>query len=176
MNIVELLANSADVKPVEKREVIAKAIQMKSVTIVDIQTARNVLNDKNLAIVFEAMEAVSGKYPELADLGWLIFVQGFVLSKSNSLKREASRIVGNIASMFPDDLETVMQYLMCNTKNESTVIRWGSAYALSRIIQIPKYANSAFYDVLTSLCVQEQETGVKNQLLNGLKKAKKLRK
>jgi hypothetical protein len=65
---------------------------------------------------------------------------------------------------------------MGNTKNGSTVIRWGSAYALSKIIQIPKYANSELYEILTDLCMQEQENGVKNQLLNGLKKAKKLRK
>jgi hypothetical protein len=77
--------------------------------------------------------------------------------------------------MFPDNLDVAIQYLMSNTKDDSTVIRWGSAYGLSRIMQIPKYANSDFYDVLTDLCEQEQENGVKNQLLNGLKKAKKLR-
>ncbi|MDR2699925.1 MAG: hypothetical protein LBC12_03835 [Nitrososphaerota archaeon] len=46
--------------------------------------------------------------------------------------------------MFLGSLEAAIQNLMSNTKNDSTVIRWGSAYALSRIIQIPKYANSDF--------------------------------
>jgi hypothetical protein len=109
-------------------------------------------------------------------LDWLVFVQNFITSKSNNLKREASRIVGNIADLFPDNLEVAIQNLMSNTEDGSTVIRWGSAYALSRIIHVPKYANSDFYDILTDLCEREQENGVKNQLLNGLKKAKKLKK
>jgi hypothetical protein len=46
---------------------------------------------------------------------------------------------------------------------------------MSRIIRIPHYANSELFDTLTDLSEQEQENGVKNQLLGGLKKAKKLR-
>lgn len=129
-----------------------------------------------MALILEAMEAVTGKNPEVADLDWLKFVQEFITSKSNNLKREASRIVGNIAHLFPDDLDTAIHSLLENTKNDGTVIRWGSAYALARIIKIPQYANSELYDTLTDLSEQEQESGVKNQFLGGLKKAKKLRK
>jgi hypothetical protein len=175
MDIAELLANK-DVTAVEKREKIAKVIQMKSVTILEIKSLSTMLDDKQLALVFEAMEAVSSKHPELTNLDWLVFVQNFITSKSNNIKREASRIVGNIACIFPDSLETAIQHLISNTEDDSVVIRWGSAYALSRIIQVPKYANSDFYGVLTDLCEREQESGVKNQLINGLKKAKKLRK
>ena len=64
---------------------------------------------------------------------------------------------------------------MENTKHESTVVRWGSAYALARIIQIPKYANNELYDVIEDLCEQETDNGVKNQFANGLKKAKKIK-
>ena len=164
-----------DVKSVEKRVKIAEAIQLKLVTIAEIQLLKNVVDDKKLALVLEAMEAVSNKNSEIADLGWLIFAQELVTSKSNNIKRESSRIIGNIAHMFPDNLKTAIQNLLENTKADGTVIRWGSAYALARIIQIPKYANSELYGILTDLCEQEQENGVKNQLLTGLKKAKKLK-
>ena len=175
MDIVELLVNT-NVKSVEKRDALVKAIQIKSISIIDIQTVSTALDDKKLAILFEALEAVSGKNSKLADLDWLLFVQNFITSGSNSIKREASRIVGNIAHMFPDNLEVTIQNLLGNIKHDSIVIRWGSAYALSRILQIPKHANSDLYEVLTALCAQEQENGVKNQLFNGLKKANKLRK
>jgi hypothetical protein len=128
-----------------------------------------------MALILEAIEAVTGKNPEIADLEWLKFAQDFITSQSNNLKREASRVVGNIAHLFPNDLEMAIQYLMNNTKKDSTVIRWGSAYAMSRIIQIPQYANSELFNMLTDLSEQEQENGVKNQLLDGLKKAKKIR-
>jgi hypothetical protein len=78
--------------------------------------------------------------------------------------------------MFPNNLETAIQNLLENTKNEGTVIRWASAYALAKIIQIPQHANSELYDTLNELYEQEQENGVKNQLQNGLKKAKRLKK
>ncbi|MDR2720121.1 MAG: hypothetical protein LBC03_04900, partial [Nitrososphaerota archaeon] len=140
MDIVSLL--NTDVKSVEKRVKIVEAIQLKLVTIVEIQLLKNVVDDKKLALVLEAMEAVSNKNSAIATLEWLIFAQEFITSKSNNLKRESSRIVGNIAHMFPDHLKIAIQNLIENTKDSSTVIRWGSAYALARIIQIPQYANS----------------------------------
>jgi len=175
MDIVSLLDNKT-IKAIEKREQIAEAIRMKSITIQDIQSVKDVLDDKKMALVLEAMEAVTGKNPETADIEWLKFVENFIASASNNLKREASRVVGNIAHIFPDGLEATIPCLMENTANDGTVVRWGSAYALARIIQIPQYANSELFGILTDLCEQEQENGVKNQYANGLKKAKKLRK
>ncbi|MCL1972660.1 MAG: hypothetical protein FWG57_06705 [Endomicrobia bacterium] len=174
MNIISLLDNKL-IKSVEKREKIAESIRKKLITIKEIKKLEDVLDHKKMALVFEAMEAVSSEKPEISNKDWLKFTKGFVESKSNSIKREASRIVGNIAHLFPSELDAIIQSLMKNTKDEGTVIRWSSAYALARIIQIPKYANSKLFDVLTDLCGKEKENGVKNQLLNGLKKAKKLR-
>jgi hypothetical protein len=174
MDIAGLLDNKA-LKPTRKREEIAEAIKTKLVTIKDFQSLKSSLDDKKMALILEAIEAVTGKNPETADLEWLKFAQDFITSQSNNLKREASRVVGNIAHLFPNDLEMAIQYLMNNTKEDSTVIRWGSAYAMSRIIQIPQYANSELFNMLTDLSEQEQENGVKNQLLGGLKKAKKIR-
>jgi len=175
MDIISLLSNEA-IKSLEKRQEIVIAIQTQLISIKEIQALKDMLEDKKLVLVLEAMETVTSKTPEMANVDWLKFVQDLISSKSNNIKREASRIVGNIAHMFPDDLETVIHNLMENTTNKGTVIRWGSAYALAKIIQIPKYANSEFYDILNKLCEQEQENGVKNQLLCGLKKAKKLKK
>ncbi len=174
MDIINLLDNRTR-KSIEKRMEIVDAINAGLVTIEEIQSLKAVLDDKKMALVLESMEAVSNKNPEAADLRWLIFAQDFIASESNNLKREASRIIGNIAHRFPDDLSIAINRLMENTKDTGTVVRWGSAYALARIIQIPQYANSELFDILLNLSEREQENGVKNQLLNGLKKAKKIR-
>ena len=174
MNINGLLDNKL-IKPVKKREEIAEAIRKKSITIKEIQKLKNTLDDKKMALVIEAMEDVCSKNPEISNKDWLKFAQEFIPSKSNSIKREASRIAGNIAHLYPNDLDAVIKDIMKNTKDEGTVIRWSSAYALAKIIQIPKYANSKLFDVLTDLSGKEKENGIKNQFLNGLKKAKKLR-
>jgi hypothetical protein len=60
----------------------------------------------------------------------------YISSSSNSLKREASRVVGNIAHLFPDNLDDAIKMLMDNTNSDVTVVRWGSAYALGRVILI----------------------------------------
>lgn len=69
----------------------------------------------------------------------------YILSSDNSCKREASRIVGNLANKFPTKLENAITALLQNAGNDGTVIRWASAYALSRIITIPHYAKSPLF-------------------------------
>jgi hypothetical protein len=76
--------------------------------------------------------------------------------------------------LFPNDLETAIQKLLLNTGSGGTVIRWSSAYALGRIISIPKYATSDLFNVVSGLYEQEKGNGIKNQYLSGLKKAKKI--
>ena len=173
MNIATLLADKS-VKATDKREQVAHALKTVNFTIKDIKDCA--LDDKSTGIVLEAMEAISRVQPEAADIEWLNYVGGYITAESNTLKREASRVVGNISHLFPDKIDGLIQDLIENTKNDGTVIRWGSAYALGQIIRIPKFANSNLFDVLTDLAEQETENGVKNQYLNGLKKAKQLRK
>ena len=174
MDIISLLENKA-IKPLEKRIEIEEAIRLGILPIQEIQSLMDLIDDKKMALVFEAMEAITAKKPEMAGLEWLNFVQEYISSKSNDLKREASRIVGNIARLFPNYLEIAIQKLLANTNNDGTVIRWSSAYALGKIIPIPQYANSELFDVVSNLYEKEKDNGIKNQYLNGLKKARKIR-
>ena len=64
---------------------------------------------------------------------------------------------------------------MQNANHDGTVIRWASAYALSRIIIIPQYARGPLFEQISNLYEKEQETGVKNQYRKALKKAEKIR-
>lgn len=130
---------------------------------------------KKSAIVFEAMEAVTSSDPLAADARWLNLAVKYISSSNNNIKREASRIVGNISCNFPDKLEKAIEKLLLNTNDAGTVVRWSSAYALSKIIVIPSYANSELYEKLTEICIIEEENGVKNQYVKALKKAAKLR-
>jgi len=172
MEIIEILSDKSK-KPIEKRKAISDAILSGQIKIQDL-TALNI-EDKKLALVFEAIEELSSKKPDMADTLWLKFAEKHLLSQDNNIKRETARIVGNIAHLFPNDLDIVIPKLIENTNNASTVIRWACAYALGKIITIPKYARSNLYDQLTILAEKEQMNGNKNQYLNGLKKAKKLR-
>jgi hypothetical protein len=171
---VTKLLNDKSIKQTDKREQLADAIRTGEITVKEIKAQD--FDEKKAGIILEAMESISRADADIADSEWLNYAESYILSTSNPLKREASRVIGNIAHKVPGSLDGVISKLMANTKDDGTVVRWGSAYALARIIQIPGYANSDLYGTLTDLAEQETENGVKNQYLGGLKKAKKLRK
>jgi hypothetical protein len=169
------LLHDKSLKTIEKREIIIKALDDRKISIKELQDLISKTDEKRSAVAFEAMEAVTNPDADIADIEWLRLAEMNILSENNNIKREASRIVGNISSKFPDDLEEAIEKLLINSKDKGTVIRWSSAYALSRIILIPKYANSKLFDTLSEICNSEKENGVKNQYIKALKKASKMR-
>ncbi len=170
------LLESNDLKSMEKRIEIVHALQLGLLQIHEIVEVSSKVNDKKLATILEAMEEITRSKPEKSTLEWLLFAEKYIDAPSNTLKREASRIVGNIAEFFENNLETSIQKLLQNTKNEGTVVRWGSAYAFAKIIVLPYFANNELFDILSEICENETESGVKNQYLKALKKATMLRK
>ncbi len=170
-----IMLNDKSLKAIEKRGIVIKALKEKNITIKEIESMINETDEKKSAIIFEAIEAVTNSDAQIADIGWLNLAVENILSASDSIKREASRIVGNISHKFPNDLEKAIEKLLFNSKAVGTVVRWSSAYALSRIIVIPQYANSELFEKLTEICILEEESGVKNQYIKALKKASKIR-
>ena len=172
MNITELLSDK-NLKSIEKRKLLVSFLANETISIATLPQ----LNDKQTGIVLEAMEEISQKAkgtPFIND-HWLQFAEYHVSNDNNTLKREAARVIGNIAHSFPDSLDGVIPKLLQNAENESTVIRWSSGYSLGRIIQIPKFAKSDLFEILSKISENEQDNGVKNQYLVGLKKANKIR-
>lgn len=175
MDIMNILSQK-NMKALEKRTEIVEALKSSVLTINDIGEHSKNLDDKKITIILEAMEEITRNKPDFATLDWLLFSEQYIDAQSNSLKREASRVVGNIAHLFEDSLTVSIQKLLKNTNDEGTVVRWGSAYALAKIIVLPCYACSQLFDTLAQICEQESENGVKNQYIKSLKKAEKQRK
>ena len=174
MVLLELFQDKT-LKATQKRKVIIDALVKKELSIEDVKKSCDILKDKELAIILEAIEEITNKGYMEADIKYLLFAQDYILSHHNAIKRESSRIIGNLAVQFPDNLENAINCLIENTRHEGTVVRWGSAYALSRIIVLPQFANTALYETLMSIAEKETESGVKNQYVKALKKAKKQR-
>ncbi|OGO77460.1 MAG: hypothetical protein A2Y23_02190 [Clostridiales bacterium GWB2_37_7] len=169
-----IMLNDKSIKAIEKRGIIIKSLKEKNIGIKEIKGLLNEIDEKKSAIIFEAMEAVTNSDAHIADIEWQHLAVENILSVSNRIKREASRIVGNIAHKFPNDLEKAIEKLLLNSKDPGTVVRWSSAYALAKIIVIPQYANGELFDRLTEICNHEEESGVKNQYVKALKKAAKV--
>ena len=172
--MLEIL-NNKSLKAIEKRTQIINAFVENIASFKEVASICKSLNDKQIAIILEAIEEITNKELIQVDADYLLFAEGYILSDDNSCKREASRIIGNLAKRFPDQLNTSIKSLLINTNNESTVVRWGSAYALSRIIVLPQFASTDLFNEISNICDKEQENGVKNQYLKSLIKASKLR-
>ena len=175
MDIIKLLEDKTK-KPIKKRMAIEDALSGGILTVDDLADIKDNINEKEIGLILEAAEAVTNTNPAIFNLKWLKFAEEYVASKNNTVKREASRIIGNIAHLFPDDLESVIPKLIANAEEGGTVVRWSGAYALAKIILVPAYINTDLYDVMMFLFDKEENNGAKNQYLSGLKKAKELRK
>ena len=171
MDAITLLTQK-DVKKIEVREQLVSAIADGSFSLEDFKSRAGELNDKHTATFLEAVEAVTGKKLRLLSADYLHFAEQYILSDNNSCKREASRIVGNMAADYPEELETAVSALLKNTVDSGTVVRWGSAYALARIIMLEHYRNSGLVQTVRDIYEAEEESGVKNQYNKALRKIK----
>ncbi len=130
---------------------------------------------KKISLLLEAIEEVSRSKEFVLEEEYLKLSERYILSSDPSCKREASRIVGNLAAAFPENLDHAITALLQNANHDGTVIRWASAYALSRIVIIPRYARGPLFEEISDLYEKEKENGVKNQYAKALKTAGKIR-
>ena len=162
-------------KGVARRQAVIELMLRGEAPLALLQDLMPQLDEKNAATVLEALEEISNKKLMPLEEGYLPLVIPYIASASNSCRREASRIVGNLAATFPEEVGEAVPLLMDNTADEGTVVRWSAAYALSRIVVLPSYAQSGLYDELQQLAATETEHGVKSQYDKALKKTSKIR-
>lgn len=175
MGIEEILRD-VTAKRLEKREALRAAILRGETGAEELAAACAALPGKEASLVLEAIEAASRGAGFVPEEGYLSLAAGYLYAPDNACKREASRIVGNLAHVYPDRLDAPIAALLENAREEGTVIRWASAYALSRIILLPQYAKGPLFHRIKGLCEAETENGVKNQYAKALKRAERLRK
>ncbi|MBQ1452428.1 MAG: hypothetical protein IIZ23_00515, partial [Ruminococcus sp.] len=126
MDVFEIL-NDKSIKKLEARKLIADSISDGSFSLSDFSGRAEELKDKQTATFLEAVESVTGQKDSRLGVEYLKFVEKYILSDNNSCKREASRIVGNMAHLYPDELGVAIEALLKNTSVSGTVVRWGSA-------------------------------------------------
>lgn len=172
---IKQIIDDKSVKRLEKRNAIVEGIINGSFDFSAVSAACSFLPEKNISLLLEAIEEVSRSKEFALEEDYLNLSERYILSSDPVCKREASRIVGNLAATFPAKLDHAITALLQNAEQDGTVIRWASAYALSRIVILPQYARGPLFEQVSALCEKEQENGVKNQYRKALKKAEKIR-
>lgn len=127
----------------------------------------------NKATCIESVEYATKTKPTIADESLLEFVVQALNDDEPKIKWESARVIGNVAKLFPTQLDNAVHQLLRNAEHTGTVVRWATAFALAEILKLKLEINKKLLPTIESLCEKEQDNGVKKKYLDALKKIKK---
>lgn len=163
MTIDELLKDK-DIKPKEKTETLSKWILDKTLPIDELIAFAEKQKDPAKATCIEAMEYATKQNPDIADENVLIFTAQTLSSKAPRVKWESAKVIGNIAHLFPNNLETCIPNLLTNAEHEGTVVRWGAAFALGEILKLKTKHNTKLLPIIKDRCESEEKNSIKKSI------------
>lgn len=171
MTIDELLKDKT-IKPKDKTETICKWILDQSLPVDELIVFAEKQKDPAKATCIEALEYATKQNPEIADDNVLIFVTNTLAAKAPRVKWESERVIGNIAHLFPEQLEKSISNLLINTEHEGTVVRWSTAFALAEILKLKTKYNNDLLPAIETICEKEDKNSIKKIYSDAIKKAK----
>ena len=116
----------------------------------------------------DVMKNVTKDEPELA-APYIDELIEHINDKAPRVKWGVPESIGNTARKFPEKVEKAVPNLLINTKNESTVVRWCAAYALSEIVKNNSKIRITLVPKIEEIVKYEANNGVKNIYLKALK-------
>lgn len=112
-----------NIKKIDARAMIMDGILHGDFAIEEIEAASQEIKENKISTILEAIEEISNKGLMELSSDYLEFAKKYVSGKDNSCKREASRIVGNLASQYPQAVRDCIPALLDNAKADGTVVR-----------------------------------------------------
>lgn len=125
------------------------------------------------ATCIEAVEYATKKVPTIADESLLEYVTKALKDEEPRVKWESAKVIGNVAKLFPTQIDKAVKNLLPNAENNGTVVRWATAYALAEILKLKTENNIKLLPKIELLCEKEEDNGVKKKYLDAIKKVKK---
>lgn len=173
MNYLEILNNQTS-KPKEKTEALSQLVLDCPETMEELISFAKTSKDPIKATVIESFEFATKVKPEIASKSMLHFVSQTLTEKAPRVKWESAKVIGNIAHVFPKQLEDAIKNLLVNTEHAGTVVRWSAAFALAQIIKLKTAINKELIPAIETICEREEKNSIKKIYLEGLKKSKQL--
>lgn len=173
MALIEVLIQDKTIKPKEKTETISKWILDKSLPLNELIAFAEKQKDPAKATCIEALEFATRENPDIADVNALVFVTKTLTAKAPRIKWESAKVIGNIAYLFPAQLEKAIANLLTNSKHEGAVVRWSAAFALGEILKLQTNLNTDLLPVIEQIIGREEKNSIKKIYLDALKKTLK---
>lgn len=127
----------------------------------------------NQTSCIEAIEYATKTNATIANENVLEYVIHTLGGNEPRLKWESAKVIGNIAHLYPNNLDKAIEYLLTNTNHEGTVPRWATAYALGEILKLKTKHNTTLLPKIERLVETEENNGVKKKYTDALKKVMK---
>jgi hypothetical protein len=172
MDFKELLGDN-NIKPKEKTETLCNWILINPGKLKELIDYAITSKDPVKATCIEAIEYATKGKPEIATSSCLDFVSKTLTEKAPRVKWESARVVGNIAHLYPENLDLAIKNLIINAEHPGTVVRWSAAFALGQIIKLKSDLNKDLIPAIESICLREEKNSIRKIYLDALKKAKK---
>lgn len=169
---IEILIRDKTKKLKEKTEIISKWLLDYSLPIEELILFAEKKNDTEKATCIEAIEYATKLNPKMADESVFSFITEMLGEKAPRIKWESAKVIGNIAHIFSERLDVVIEKLLINSQYDGTVVRWATAYALGEILKLKTTHNQSLLPAMEKLCEKETENGVKKKYLDAIKKTK----
>ena len=116
----------------------------------------------------DVMKHVSKDKPEIV-VPYIDEIIAYIDYRAPRVKWGVPESIGNLAQKFPKEVEKAVPKLLVNTKDESTVVRWCAAFALSEIIKNNLSVREELVPKIEGIVKNEKNNGVKNVYLKALK-------
>jgi len=167
-NINEILSNKA-IKPKDKTVALSELLLDNSIKTSELIEFAKTAKDSPKATCIEVLEFATQIKPEIATLECLEFVSDALTSKAPRVKWESAKVIGNIAHLFPDELDSAIGNLLKNTEFDGTVVRWSAAFALGEILKIGSELSKELFPTLQAICQREEKSSIQKLYLSAFK-------
>ncbi len=158
-------------KPKQKVEVVSKLLLKKSLSCDELVSFAKKSKDPVKASCIEAIEFATKSNPAIADEGVLDFATTSLKEKAPRIKWESAKVIGNIATRFPVQLDNAMKLLLINAKADGTVVRWSAAFALGEIYKLKSPLNKKLLPAIEKLISEEEKNSIRKIYKDALKSA-----
>ena len=172
MNLQELL-NNKSLKPKEKTETISHWLLDNSLKLDELIEFAKTAKDPVKATCIEAIEFATKNKAETGTLSCLEFVTQSLTNKAPRVKWESAKVIGDIAHLFPDNLDEAITNLLINSEHSGAVVRWSAAFALGEILKLKSAKNNDLLPAIESVYKSEEKNSIKKIYADALKKSRK---
>lgn len=159
---------SSKMKPKEKVSLMAEKIKADKKLFHELAEILKAGSDVDKGTCADVMKHVTMGNPEIA-LPYLDDIIAYINYEAPRVRWGIPESIGNMAKIYPKEVEKAVPKLWINTKDDSTVVRWCAAFALCEIAKYSDDLRTVLTARFEETIKQEKNSGVRNVYLRALK-------